>query len=162
MATGWADCFSALLDDDSSETRLESSLEAVVETAMNVATTAETLVDAVDGVQILTPDEMAEAEKYTISSGTRGIELMKRAGAAVAELAKKRVSAGSQITVLAGPGNNGGDGFVAAAILAEAGFSVRLGQLNGRNELSGDAAVAASDWDGPIEEMSPRFLPVQG
>jgi len=155
MTTGWADRFTALLSDDSSGAQLENTLEAVVEAAMNVATTAEAPVDAVDGVHLLTPDEMAAAEKYTISSGTRGIDLMKRAGAAVAELAQKRVPAGSQIAVLAGPGNNGGDGFVAASILAEAGFSVRVGLLNGREKLAGDAAIAAGDWEGPIEVLTP-------
>jgi ADP-dependent NAD(P)H-hydrate dehydratase / NAD(P)H-hydrate epimerase len=110
------------------------------------------------GVELLTPKEMAEAEEQTIAGGIRGIDLMRRAGAAVAELVQARVPVGSRITVLAGPGNNGGDGFVVAAKLAEAGYPVRVGLLASRGKLAGDAAVAANDWLGQIEELTPDVI----
>lgn len=158
MTAGWADRFSALLGDDSATTPLESSLIEVVETAINSPAAAEALESALYGAEILTPDEMADAEKYTISGGVRGIELMKQAGAAVAELAQQRVSFGDEIAVIAGPGNNGGDGFVAASILVEAGYSVRVALLGEREKLTGDAALAAAAWKLPIEALTPEFI----
>ena len=74
------------------------------------------------------------------------------AGAAVADRARVRLPAGGHAVVLCGPGNNGGDGFVAARILVEAGFAVELRCLGRREGLSGDAALAAADWTGPITE----------
>ncbi len=70
--------------------------------------------------EILTPREMAEADRRTISAGTTGIELMERAGAAVARAAADEAGAGRRIAVICGPGNNGGDGFVAARLLRRA------------------------------------------
>lgn len=96
--------------------------------------------------EVLTPAQMAAADGYTIAAGTQGIELMERAGAAVAEAAVRRSARGARITVLCGPGNNGGDGFVAARLLAELGFDVRVHLLGSREALRGDAALAAARW----------------
>ncbi|MBX3520416.1 MAG: NAD(P)H-hydrate epimerase [Xanthobacteraceae bacterium] len=101
--------------------------------------------------EVLTPREMTEADRRTIAAGTPGIELMERAGAAVARIAADATGGGRSIAVLCGPGNNGGDGFVAARILREQGFDVRLMLLGSREKLSGDAAIAASRWTGKIE-----------
>ena len=73
--------------------------------------------------ELLTPDEMAEADRLTIASGTSGFALMQRAGAAVAERAERMAGQGT-VLVLAGPGNNGGDGFVAASELRRAGHEI--------------------------------------
>ena len=70
---------------------------------------------------ILTPSEMKQADRLAIASGTPGIELMRRAGRAVADAAEKLVSSDGRIVVAAGPGLNGRDGFIAAAILASRG-----------------------------------------
>jgi ADP-dependent NAD(P)H-hydrate dehydratase / NAD(P)H-hydrate epimerase len=99
---------------------------------------------------ILTPHEMKQADRETIESGIPGIELMRRAGHAVADAAEKLASPGSRIVVAAGPGQNGGDGFIAAAILAERGYPVGLGLLGAPDRLTGDAANAAEGWTGEI------------
>lgn len=100
--------------------------------------------------ELLTPGEMAAADRATIAGGTSGYDLMLKAGAAVAALARLHVMPGGRIVVLAGPGNNGGDGFVAAARLAEAGYQVSVHLLGERSALVGDAARAASDWSGRV------------
>ncbi len=65
---------------------------------------------------ILTSDAMRAAEAACAASGTSLAELMERAGAAVADTAW-RMAAGAPILILCGPGNNGGDGYVAARLL---------------------------------------------
>src|SRR5690242_6012734 len=67
-----------------------------------------------DPLEILTPAEMAGADRATIAGGVAGLQLMESAGAAVAAAVKRTLPDGGRILVLAGPGNNGGDGFVAA------------------------------------------------
>jgi hydroxyethylthiazole kinase-like uncharacterized protein yjeF len=63
-----------------------------------------------------------------------------------------------RVVVVAGPGNNGGDGFVAARYLAERGYVVRVCFVGERTRLKGDAALAAEQWTGPVEEASPAKL----
>jgi NAD(P)H-hydrate epimerase len=60
--------------------------------------------------------------------------------------------------VLCGPGNNGGDGFVAARHLAAAGWSVRIGLLGDVEDLRGDAAWAAGLWEGQVDDLSLDLL----
>lgn len=103
-----------------------------------------------DLVELLTPEEMAAADRLAIAAGVGGFELMQNAGAAVAE-ATREMAADGDVLVLAGPGNNGGDGFVAAALLRREGRSVRVALLGEREKLSGDAARAAAAYDGPLE-----------
>ncbi len=112
---------------------------------------------SVEAVELLTPEEMGLADRQTIAAGTPGITLMQRAGAAVAAMARRRVPPGSTVAILAGPGNNGGDGFVAAALLADAGYRVTVALL-ANGELSGDAATAANSWVGSIEELHPAAI----
>ena len=102
-------------------------------------------------IELLTNAEMAQADRLAIAGGVAGIELMERAGAAVAAAVAARHAVGGQIVVLAGPGNNGGDGFVAARLLAQRGYRVRLMLMGETARLKGDAALAAQKWRGPIE-----------
>lgn len=109
-------------------------------------------------IELLTPDEMARADRLTIDAGTAGIVLMEAAGRAVADAVGHRHPVGSQVVVLCGPGNNGGDGFVAARILRDRGYVVRLALLGDRTRLAGDARLAAERWPGPVEPASAAGL----
>ncbi|MBZ8132257.1 NAD(P)H-hydrate dehydratase [Afifella sp. IM 167] len=102
---------------------------------------------------LLTPDEMGAADHAAIDGGIAGIELMENAGLAVADRAGELCPFAGRVIVLAGPGNNGGDGFVAARLLARRGYRVRLALLGSRARLAGDAAIAASRWEGEVEPL---------
>jgi len=106
---------------------------------------------------LLTPAEMAHADRLAIARGITGVTLMAAAGRAVADVVQRRWSP-RPVTVLCGPGNNGGDGFVAAQILREAGWPVRLGLLGSRDKVRGDAAHFAGLWTGEVEPLHPRLL----
>ena len=100
---------------------------------------------------------MGDADRVTKASGIDGFGLMEAAGSAVA------VAVGARwpmrpVTVLCGPGNNGGDGFVAARHLEAAGWPVQLALLGSRDKLSGEAAHAASLWKGPLVPFSSESL----
>jgi hydroxyethylthiazole kinase-like uncharacterized protein yjeF len=107
-----------------------------------------------DELEVLTPAEMAQADRLAVVAGMDSLELMKNAGAAVAKAARKLAGRGG-VLVLCGPGNNGGDGFIAAALLRAEGQDVRVALLGGRTALKGDAGRAAAAWDGPLEEVGP-------
>lgn len=75
----------------------------------------------------VTPQEISELDRSAIANGTPAAVLMERAGTAVADIAQKILKGESlPILVLAGPGNNGGDGFVAARLLLQRGFTVSV------------------------------------
>jgi len=109
-------------------------------------------------MEILSTTEMAEADRLTIAGGVPGIELMDRAGQAVADLAARHRAPGSRVAVVAGPGNNGGDGFVAARCLAERGYHVQVLVVGEAARLKGDAALAARRWTGPVQSAQPEGL----
>jgi hydroxyethylthiazole kinase-like uncharacterized protein yjeF len=109
-------------------------------------------------IEILTVREMGEADRLTVDGGTPGIVLMERAGQAVADAAANSLVASGRVTVVAGPGNNGGDGFVTARLLAERGYKVRVLLFGERARLSGDAAEAAKRWTGETVPADPSGL----
>ena len=90
---------------------------------------------------LVTAEEMRELDRRTIESGVAGLELMERAGAGVVEAMARRYGPllGMRVLVLSGPGNNGGDGFVAARHLREGGAAVMVGLLAAPDRLRGDA-----------------------
>ena len=104
-------------------------------------------------LELLTTDEMGRADRLAIDAGIPGTVLMENAGRAVADEAARMMPPGKAIVVLCGPGNNGGDGFVAARLLQEQGYQVRVTLLGGREGPKGDAAVMAGRWSGPIEDI---------
>jgi hydroxyethylthiazole kinase-like uncharacterized protein yjeF len=108
-------------------------------------------------IELLTPDEMAECDRLAIAVGTTGIALMEKAGRAVAD-AVARQPLGTRVIVVAGPGNNGGDGFIAARVLAERGYPVRMLLLGDTAALRGDAAEAARLWARPVEPAKPEAV----
>ncbi|AWC23937.1 Nicotinamide nucleotide repair protein [Aminobacter sp. MSH1] len=111
--------------------------------------------------ELLTPDEMAEADRLTIGAGpVDGIGLMRRAGGAVADLVLSRFASAHPVHVLCGPGNNGGDGYVVARLLVESGVAVRL-FATGVPRAGSDAALAAAECPVAVEPLS-AFAPEPG
>src|SRR5712672_1538274 len=109
------------------------------------------------GMEVLTTAEMEHADRLAIAGGAPGFALMLHAGQAVAEAAMDLVEQG-QILVVAGRGNNGGDGFVAATELVARGRSVSIILLCDRDTLQGDAALAARGWKGPVLPCDARAI----
>src|SRR6201995_460413 len=108
-------------------------------------------------MEVLTSAEMERADRLTIAAGTPGFSLMLSAGQAVAEAAIALVEEGP-IVVVAGRGNNGGDGCVAAAELAARGRKVSVILLCERDSLQGDAASAARGWKHPVLPFNPQAI----
>ena len=100
---------------------------------------------------ILTAAQMAAAEQAAIAGGTTVETLMERAGAGLAEAAF-RFAGQMPALVLCGPGNNGGDGYVAARRLAARGVPVRVAAL--REPTTPAAQAAREQWTGPVEPLS--------
>src|SRR5262249_55528375 len=103
--------------------------------------------------EVLTAEEMKKADAAAIASGVPGIILMEQAGAAVANTIVEKVQQ-CPVLVLCGPGNNGGDGFIIAARLKRAGWSVRVACVVKKSALKGDAAQAAKEWEGEPEALN--------
>lgn len=109
------------------------------------------------GLELLTNLEMAEADRLAVTYGLSGMTLMENAGRAVADVAE-RLAAGAPITILCGPGNNGGDGFVAGRLLRARGHDVRLALLGSPANLKGDAARMAESWRGELKPWNADVL----
>jgi hydroxyethylthiazole kinase-like uncharacterized protein yjeF len=105
-------------------------------------------------IELLTTEEMNRADALTAASGRPVGELMLAAGQAVRDSAVDMLPHGACVYVLCGTGNNGGDGFVAARLLQESGYRVRVGMVGDRGSMRPDAAAAAALWHGPVERVS--------
>nr|WP_321979877.1 NAD(P)H-hydrate dehydratase [uncultured Cohaesibacter sp.] len=111
-------------------------------------------------IEILTPKQMGEADRLTIEGGVDGYQLMESAGQAVAtaaiDLLERKTGSGASgmVCILCGPGNNGGDGFVAAQLLEEEGWSVIIGCSVEVDDLKGDARQAAEEWGDEVYALS--------
>jgi ADP-dependent NAD(P)H-hydrate dehydratase / NAD(P)H-hydrate epimerase len=112
-------------------------------------------------IELLSPSEMADADRLAIAEAMTAGQLLERAGRAVADAAARRPY-NTPILVLCGTGLNGGDGFVAARILRERGYRVRLGMIGLVSSLGGEVAYAAEQWGSPIEDAFTLTLPKEG
>ena len=102
---------------------------------------------------LLDPTEMSRADALAPTLGVPGPVLMAAAGRGVARAVRARF-APCPTLVLAGPGNNGGDGYVAARLLAQRGWPIAVAAL-GTPRKGSDAAGAARLWHGPMTDFSP-------
>ncbi len=89
---------------------------------------------------------MAEADRLTIAGGTAGRVLMQRAGIAIADAVARTTPLGAAVVVLCGPGNNGGDGYVAARVLRDRGFRITVAADGPPDPRAVDAVEAAEAW----------------
>ncbi len=104
--------------------------------------------------EVLSNEEMRRADAMAVAAGTLPFILMKNAGRAVADIIASRFSS-CRVSVLCGPGNNGGDGFVVARLLSAYGFDVHVAC---EDEQKGDAIAAAAQWHGPRVPLTPDVL----
>jgi ADP-dependent NAD(P)H-hydrate dehydratase / NAD(P)H-hydrate epimerase len=109
-------------------------------------------------IELLTAEEMGQADRLAVAGGVPGATLMENAGCAVAEEVARRFPDIETVTVLCGPGNNGGDGFVAARHLEQRGYKVRLGFDGDPAKLPDDAAAMAKRFTGRRLPLHPNIL----
>jgi NAD(P)H-hydrate epimerase len=109
-------------------------------------------------LELLTAAEMGRADALAIASGVSGVTLMENAGRAVAEEVARSFPDAGSVTILCGPGNNGGDGFVAARHLKERGYNVRLGFDGDEARLPADAAAMAKRYAGTRQKLGDSLL----
>lgn len=108
---------------------------------------------------LLTPDEMGRVDKAAAASGLSSYGLMQRAGMAVAAEALRHFPGCRRFAVLCGPGNNGGDGYVAAQALSESGARVAVFHMGDPDRLAGDALMARGECrlpSAPLNEFHPQ------
>jgi ADP-dependent NAD(P)H-hydrate dehydratase / NAD(P)H-hydrate epimerase len=102
---------------------------------------------------LIGPREMGLVDEDAAASGIDSFRLMQNAGEAVAAVALAHYPDALRFSVLCGPGNNGGDGYVAAAALARSCAAVSVYGL-GIDSLKGDAAFARATFEGNVEPLA--------
>lgn len=107
--------------------------------------------------ELLSIEEMYKADRLTIEAGAPGETLMENAGRGIAEIIQTAYER-RPVLVLCGPGNNGGDGFVVARHLQEAGWEVSLAALVPPDRYKKDAAIMAKRWQGETLGIKPALL----
>lgn len=102
-------------------------------------------------IPVLTAAQTRAAEQVIFDSGVPVIDLMEKAGAAVAQIIRERYPP-SETLILCGPGNNGGDGYVVARLLSEAGWQVRVAASAAPKTEA--ASTARNRWAGAVEALT--------
>ncbi len=102
--------------------------------------------------ELLTPEETSRADRAAVACGVPVAALMENAGRAVARAVHARFTP-CRTLVLCGPGNNGGDGYVVARLLARRGWPVVVAAFA---PPVGDAIAAAQGWRGPMRPFQPE------
>ena len=112
--------------------------------------------------ELLSNAEMAKADAAAVAAGVASLHLMEVAGGAVAQAARRMLASAQRpqplVAILCGPGNNGGDGFVAARHLREAGLAVRVALLGAEAALKGDAAAMRHRYPDAVTPVSPDVV----
>lgn len=103
-------------------------------------------------MELLNVSQSYEADQGAARAGVPGLSLMESAGAAIAHAIEVRWEK-RQVLILAGPGNNGGDGFVVARVLKKAGWPVTVCLLGAKAALKGDAATNAKRWPSKVQSL---------
>ena len=93
-------------------------------------------------MKILTAAEMGAADKRSVEGGIAIGELMEAAGEAVAAFCLRQYPDAARVMVVCGKGNNGGDGFATARLLASEGVGVRVLLVGRQEDVKGDALVS--------------------
>jgi NAD(P)H-hydrate epimerase len=109
-------------------------------------------------LELLSNDEMVGADRAAVTAGVASLTLMENAGRVVADVAATMMAPAARVAVLCGPGNNGGDGFVAARVLKERGYAVRLACTVSSGALKGDAGLVARRWTGNVAASAQDVL----
>ncbi len=110
-----------------------------------------------NGTALLNVREMYTADRLAVEFGIASLDLMEAAGEAIAREIRRRWKP-RRTAILCGPGNNGGDGFVVARLLARRGWPVQVALLGERERLKGDAGANAARWRGPVVPLGPEAL----
>lgn len=106
---------------------------------------------------VLTVDQMRAAERAAMDTGISEWELMRRAGEGAAGWIA-RVAGGRAVTVLCGPGNNGGDGYVIAQALRRGGSDVNV--IAPKSAATETAQIARAAFDGDVQQRGVLRTPV--
>jgi len=105
-------------------------------------------------MHVLSASEMQACDRLTAERfGIPSLDLMRTAAAAVAAFARQQFPRARRVTVICGRGNNGGDGMMAARLLASAGLEVTTLLLGARDGLKGDAAEAWRELTSPAHGL---------
>nr|TFG54103.1 MAG: NAD(P)H-hydrate dehydratase [Hyphomicrobiales bacterium] len=109
------------------------------------------------GPELLTVAEMSEADRLAVEGGVPSLELMENAGRQVALAVMNLALKSNNVVVLCGPGNNGGDGYVAARLLKNEGWSVYVESYGDPAQLKDDALEMYRRWDGETRPLSAKI-----
>ena len=103
-------------------------------------------------MEILSVSQMRSVDLGAIAGGVTGDQLMQAAGQAVSDAVQARWEKRA-VVVLAGPGNNGGDGFVVARLLKKAGWPVTVYLQGDKTALKGEALINAKRWRSKVQPL---------